>query len=54
MIDFIKTYVKYILLHKWNKVSVESIELLDAHWEKKPSKGPKYWLYNKIKSINGL
>ena len=54
MIDFINTYVKYILLHKWNMVSKESIDLLDKHWKKKPTKGVKLWLYNKIKTKNGI
>lgn len=54
MIDFLKTYVKYILLHRWNKVSKESIDLLDEHWKNKPTNGVKLWLYNKVKSKNGL
>lgn len=45
MIDFIKTYVKYVLFHKWNKVPKESIGLLEKHWNNKPNKGVKYWLY---------
>jgi hypothetical protein len=54
MIDFLKTYVKYILLHRWNKVSKESIDLLEEHWKNKPTNGVKLWLYNKVKSKNGL
>jgi hypothetical protein len=52
VIDFIKTYVKYILLHKWNKISKEGIDLLDEYWENKPTKGIKLWLYNKVKYKN--
>lgn len=54
MIDFIKTYVKYILLHRWNKVSKQSIDLLEEHWKNKPTKGVKLWLFNKVKLKNGL
>lgn len=53
MLDFIGTYVKYILLHRYNKVSKESIELLDQHWKNKPTKGVKLWVYNKVRTING-
>jgi hypothetical protein len=53
MIDFIKTYIKYALLHKWNPVSAEAFALLDEHWTQKPT-GAKLWLYNLIKRINGL
>lgn len=52
MIDFLKTYVKYILLHKWNKVPKESIDLLEEQWESKPTNGINLWLYSKIKYIN--
>ena len=41
MIDFLKTYVKYILLHRWNKVPKESIDLLEEHWKNKPTNGVK-------------
>ena len=53
MISFIKTYIKYVLFHKWNKLSKESFDLLDNNWKNKPTKGLNLWLYNKIKKING-
>jgi len=53
MISFIKTYIKYVLFHKWNKLSKESFDLLDNNWQNKPTKGLNLWLYNKIKKING-
>ena len=52
MIDWIRTYIKFVLLHRWNKVSQEGFEMLDEHWEYKPTKGINLWLYNKIKEIN--
>jgi hypothetical protein len=54
MIDFIKTYIKYVVFHKWNRLSIESIEFLEKHWEHKPKSGIKFWLYRKIKKINGF
>ena len=53
MIDWIRTYIKFVLLHRWNKVSEEGLKMLDEHWQHKPTKGIKLWLYNKIKLING-
>jgi hypothetical protein len=50
MMDFIKTYIKYIVLHRWNKISKEGIDLLEQHWKNKPTKGLKLWLYNKVKN----
>lgn len=54
MIDLLKTYIKYILFHRWNKVSKEMIDLLNQHWVKKPTKGLKLNLYNKIIQINNI
>lgn len=54
MIDFIKTYIKYVVFHKWNRLSIESIEFLEKYWEHKPKSGIKFWLYRKIKKINGF
>ena len=53
MIDWIRTYIKFVLLHKWNNVSEEGLKMLDEHWQHKPTNGIKLWLYNKIKLING-
>lgn len=50
--DFIKTYIKYVLLHRWNKLSEESINLIEQHWKNKPKNGMKLWLYKKIIKIN--
>jgi hypothetical protein len=52
MIDWIRTYIKFVLLHRWNRVSQEGFGMLDEHWEYKPTKGINLWLYNKIKEIN--
>jgi len=49
MMDFIKTYIKYIVLHRWNIISKEGFDLLEEHWKNKPTKGIKLWLYNKLK-----
>ncbi len=54
MLDFLKTYIKYILLHRWNKVPKEGVALLEKHWKNKPNSGIKLWLYNKVKSKNVL
>ena len=54
MIDIAKTYIKYILLHRWNKVSKKAMTLLDEHWEKKPIKGLKKYLYEWIKVKNNF
>jgi hypothetical protein len=40
------------MLHRFNKISKESFDFLDEHWNRKPIKGVKLWLYNKIKQIN--
>jgi hypothetical protein len=53
MIDLIKTYFKYVLLHRWNKVGKQHFDWLDDHWQHKPTKGLRLWLYNKVKKING-
>jgi hypothetical protein len=50
--DLIKTYIKYVLLHRWYKLSEESINLIEQHWENKPTNGMKLWLYKKIIKIN--
>ena len=52
MIDFIKTYIKYFLLSRWNKISTEGLELLENHWKNKPTTGPNAWLYKQIKRKN--
>jgi hypothetical protein len=49
--DFIKTYIKYVLFHRWNKLSEESINLIEQHWKNKPTNGMKLWLYKKIIKI---
>lgn len=54
MIDFIKTYIVFILLHKWNKLSKENFDILEKHWTNKPTNGLRYWVYNKVKEKNGL
>ena len=52
MIDIVRSYIKWVIFHKFNKISKESFDFLDEHWDKKPTKGTKLWLYNKIKQIN--
>ena len=52
MIDVIKTYFKYVLLHRWNHVDEEHLKMLDENWIYKPTKGLKLWVYNKVKKIN--
>jgi hypothetical protein len=53
MIDWIKTYIKFVLLHRWYKVDEEKFKMLDDNWQYKPTKGLRLWLYNKVKKING-
>jgi hypothetical protein len=52
MIDWIRTYIKFVLLHKWNRVREDKLKMLDDHWQYKPTKGLRLWLYNKVKNIN--
>lgn len=52
MVSFIKVFIKYLLLYKFNKVSKEGFCLLDEKWKNKPISGINLWLYNKIKRIN--
>jgi hypothetical protein len=54
MVDSIKTYIKYVLFHKWNKLNTEQINFLQTHWKHKPTKGLKLWVYNKVIKINGI
>lgn len=54
MIDFLKTYIVFILLHRWNKVSEEHFDFLEKYWDEKPTKGIELWLYNKVKYKNGV
>ena len=51
-VDLAKTFIKYVLLHRWNRVSKESIELLENEWKGKPKSGAKLWMYNLVKWIN--
>lgn len=50
MIDFVKTYITYVLFKK--PIPKEGFDLANKHWKNKPKKGCKLWLYNKIKKIN--
>lgn len=50
--DFLKTFVKYYLLSRWNKIPKEGFELLEKHWKNIPNGGLKLWLYNSIKKKN--
>lgn len=52
MIDFIKTYVRFVILHRWNKIPKENLEILEHNWKNKPTSGLKYWVYNKVKKLN--
>lgn len=49
MIDFIKTFIVYVLFKK--PIPKEGFDLADKHFKHK-LKGSKMWLYNKIKKIN--
>lgn len=53
MIDFIKTYIRFFLLHKWNKISHDAFDVLEENWTNKPTSGMKKWLYDIIKRKNG-
>lgn len=52
MIDIIKTYIKYVLLHRFNKVNKQAFNFLDKHFMNKKHTFLKVKLYNKIKKIN--
>jgi hypothetical protein len=52
IIDIVKSYIKWVIFHKYNKIPKESFDFLDEHWDRKPKEGVKLWLYNKIKKIN--
>lgn len=53
MIDRLLSYIKYVLLHRWNKVDKQSIEAMDKYWLNKPTVDPKTKkLYLKIKELN--
>lgn len=52
MINIIKTYIKYILLHRFNKLNNETFDLLDKHFMNKKHSFLTVKLYNKIKRIN--
>ncbi len=54
LLDILKTYIKYVLLHRWNKIGKITFDILDEHWALKPTKGVRLWMYNKVKSKNGL
>jgi hypothetical protein len=54
MIDLLMTFIKYVLLHKYNKINKDKLIFLDLHWIKKPNAGIRLWLYNKIRQLNGL
>jgi len=54
IIDILKTYIKYILLHRWNKIDVWRLELLESYWGNRPTKGARRWLYDKVREKNGL
>jgi hypothetical protein len=54
LLDILKTYIKYVLLHRWNKIDKITFDILDEHWALKPTKGVRLWMYNKVKSKNGL
>lgn len=51
--DAIKTYVIYVLLHRWNKISKESFDLIEEHWRpKKPLSKLQIKVLNKVKELN--
>lgn len=52
MIDIVKTYIKFILLYRFNKIPKEGIELISKHWINKPKNGFKKHIYNKIMNKN--
>lgn len=54
MKDILKTILKYILFHRWNKITVENLKFLDENWNKKPTKGFKKFIYDLVFKINGL
>ena len=53
MIDRILVYIQYVIFHRWNKVSKESIEIMDKYWADNPNIAPKTKkLYLKVKKLN--
>ena len=54
IIDNIKTFFVFVILHKFNKVPKESLDILETNWYNKPRKGLSLWIYNTIKRLNGL
>ena len=52
MIDIIKTYIKYVLLYRFNKVNKQAFDFLDKHFMNKKHSLLKVKLYNKIKKMN--
>ena len=48
MIDLLKTYIRYVLLHRFHKISKEGICFIEKNFKKKPKKGIKKKLYDKI------
>lgn len=51
-VDLAKTFIKYVLFHYWNRVSKESIDLIENEWKGKPKSGAKLWMYNLVKFLN--
>lgn len=52
MKDFIKSYIKYVILHKWNRLDEKYFDLIEKNWGFLPENGLRGWLYRKIKKIN--
>lgn len=49
----LKTIFKYILFHRWNKITEDKLDFLDKNWNKKPTKGFKKFIYDLVFNING-
>lgn len=49
----LKAIFKFILFHRWNRISSENLKFLDENWNKKPKKGFKKLIYNLVFKING-
>jgi len=52
MIDTIRSYIVFVLLHQWNPIPKEGIELLEKEWVNKPTRGLKLKVYRKICELN--
>lgn len=46
-----KTIIKFIILHRWNKISSDGIDIINK-WKNKPTKGIRKIVFDYVVKLN--